>query len=72
MSASNSWGPGSRVLSETQMAGEASSNDCTSCNANPEVIDKFPWLPDILGCWADISKGGCWESGNKVILRVRS
>ena len=48
-------------------SGEASSNDCTSCS-NPEVIDKFPWLRDILSCWADISSG----EGNKVILRVRS
>lgn len=47
--------------------GEASSNDCTSC-ANPEVISKFPWLTDILSCWADISSG----SGAKVILRVRA
>lgn len=48
-------------------ASEAGSNDCTSCS-NPEVIDKFPWLRDILSCWADISSG----EGNKVILRVRS
>ena len=47
--------------------GEQSSNDCTSC-ANPEVISKFPWLTDILGCWADISSG----TGGKVILRVRA
>ena len=30
------------------------------------VINKFPWLTDILSCWADISSG----SGGKVILRV--
>ena len=47
--------------------GEQSSNDCTSC-ANPEVITKFPWLTDILSCWADISSG----TGGKVILRVRA
>ena len=48
-------------------SGESASNDCTSC-ANPEVISKFPWLTDILGCWADISSG----TGGKVILRVRA
>ena len=48
-------------------SGESSSNDCTSC-ANPEVISKFPWLTDVLKCWADISSG----SGGKVILRVRA
>ena len=47
--------------------GEQSSNDCTSCS-NPEVISKFPWLADILKCWANVSSG----SGSKVILRVRS
>ena len=47
--------------------GEQSSNDCTSC-ANPEVINKFPWLSDILKCWANVSNG----EGAKVILRVRS
>ena len=48
-------------------SGESASNDCTSC-ANPEVISKFPWLTDILSCWADISSG----TGGKVILRVRA
>jgi len=47
--------------------GEQSSNDCTSC-ANPEVINKFPWLSDILKCWANVSSG----EGSRVILRVRS
>ena len=47
--------------------GEQSSNDCTSC-ANPEVINKFPWLSDILKCWAKVSNG----EGSRVLLRVRS
>ena len=47
--------------------GEQSSNDCTSCG-NPEVISKFPWLDDILKCWANVSSG----EGSRVILRVRS
>ena len=44
-------------------------NDCTSCG-NPELINKFPWLTDLLGCWLDqdsISTGN-----SRVILRVRS
>ena len=44
-------------------------NDCTSCS-NPELINKFPWLTDLLGCWLDqesISTGA-----SRVILRVRS
>ena len=48
-------------------AGEQSSNDCIDCGT-PEVINKFPWLRDFLGCYADISTG----SGSKVLLRVRS
>ena len=48
-------------------SGEQSSNDCTDCS-NPEVINKFPFLRDLLACYADISTG----SGSKVLLRVRS
>ena len=48
-------------------SGEQSSNDCTDCS-NPEVIKTFPFLRDLLSCYADISTG----SGSKVLLRVRS
>ena len=41
-------------------------NDCVTCST-PIVIEKFPWLQGMLGCWADISTGG-----SRVILRVRS
>ena len=47
--------------------GSGGGDTCTVCS-NPEVIDAFPWLRDILKCWADISSG----SAAKVILRVRS
>ena len=48
-------------------SGEQSSNDCTDCST-PAVIAAFPWLRDLLSCYADISTG----SGSKVLLRVRS
>ena len=48
-------------------AGEQSSNDCIDCST-PAVIAAFPWLADLLSCYADISTG----SGSKVLLRVRS
>ena len=44
-------------------------NDCTSC-ANPEVINKFPFLQDLLGCWLD--QGSISTGNSRVILRVRS
>ena len=47
-------------------SGEQSSNDCTSC-ANPEVINKFPWLKDLLKCWVDVG-----NAGSRIIMRVRS
>ena len=47
--------------------GESSKNDCVSCDT-PIVIEKFPWLKGLLGCWANISTG----NSSKVILRVRS
>ena len=49
---------------------EYSSNDssggCVTCDT-PKVIEVFPWLKGILGCWAVIASGG-----GRVILRVRS
>ena len=39
---------------------------CITCDT-PIVIEKFPWLKGILGCWAVIASGG-----GRVILRVRS
>lgn len=47
-------------------SGESSKNDCVGCDT-PIVIEKFPWLKGLLGCWAIISTGS-----GKVILRVRS
>ena len=44
-------------------------NDCTSCS-NPELINKFPWLTDLLGCWLDQDSISTGDS--RVILRVRS
>ena len=58
---------GDLKISAAYPNGEQSSNDCTSCS-NPSVINRFPWLSDILKCWANVSSG----SGSKVILRVRS
>ena len=47
-------------------SGEQSTNDCTDCST-PEVINKLPWLKDILSCWADVN-----TSSSKILLRVRS
>ena len=44
-------------------------NDCTSCS-NPELINKFPWPTDLLGCWLDQDSISTGDS--RVILRVRS
>ena len=44
-------------------AGESSCDDCNQ----PAIIRSFPWLLDLLGCWANLSR-----SSSKVILRVRS
>ena len=43
-----------------------SGNSCVSCDT-PIVIEKFPWLQGLLGCWAIAS-----SSSSKVLLRVRS
>ena len=40
--------------------------DCTSCS-DPIIVNKFPWLKDLLGCWLSRS-----SSGTRVIARVRS
>ena len=51
-------------------SGQAVADDsCSSC-ANPELINKFPWLTDILGCWLD--EGSISTGSSRVILRVRS
>ena len=42
----------------------SSCNDCST----PEIVEKFPWLTDLLGCWADLSIG----QQARVLLRVRS
>lgn len=49
-------------------ADSASAGDCSDC-ANPEVINKFPFLIDLLGCWLDSES---LATGSRVILRVRS
>ena len=43
--------------------GESSCDDCSQ----PAIIRSFPWLLDLLGCWANLSR-----SSSRVILRVRS
>ena len=35
---------------------------------DPLVLQRFPWLGDILGCWMTLTK----SSGTRVIARVRS
>ena len=55
-------------FSEYSNAGNATSGDCSDC-ANPEVINKFPFLVDLLGCWLDSES---LATGSRVILRVRS
>ena len=35
---------------------------------DPLVLQKFPWLGDVLGCWMTLTK----NSGTRVIARVRS
>ena len=44
-----------------------SGDSCVTCDT-PIVIDKFPWLKGMLGCWAIIASG----NSGRVILRVRS
>jgi hypothetical protein len=48
-------------------SGDQGGNDCADCST-PAVVAAFPWLRDLLSCYADISTG----SGSKVLLRVRS
>ena len=55
-------------FSEYSNAGNATSGDCSDC-ANPEVINKFPFLVDLLGCWLNQD---ALATGGRVILRVRS
>ena len=43
--------------------GESSCDDC----GQPAIIKAFPWLIDLLGCWANLSR-----SSSKILLRVRS
>ena len=44
-----------------------SGDSCVTCDT-PIVIDKFPFLKGLLGCWAIIASG----NSGRVILRVRS
>ena len=55
-------------FSEYSSANNATAGDCTDC-ANPEVINKFPFLIDLLGCWLNQD---ALATGGRVILRVRS
>jgi len=43
-------------------------NSCTSCG-DALIIQKFPWLGSLLGCWVGI---GSKTTGTRVIARVRS
>jgi hypothetical protein len=56
-------------FTEYSNSDSASANDCTSCG-NPELINKFPWLSDLLACWLD--QDSITTGGGRVILRVRS
>ena len=58
---------GDLVQEFSEYSSADSGADCSDCST-PEVINKFPWLRDFIGCYADISTG----SGSKVLLRVRS
>jgi len=42
------------------------SESCDTCG-QPAIIKAFPWLTDLLGCWAETT-----TSENKILLRVRS
>ena len=49
-------------------AGQTDTSNCTSCG-DPLIIQKFPWLGSLLGCWVGI---GSKTTGTRVIARVRS
>ena len=44
------------------------SNSCDSCG-EPQIIQAFPWLKDLLGCWY---QGDGLVNGSGLLLRVRS
>ena len=41
-------------------------DSCLSCD-NPAIINSFPWLSDLLKCWANTT-----VKGGRVLLRLRS
>lgn len=47
--------------------GEGSSTFSNSANA-PALLQKLPWLKDMLGCWLDVTSLGT----SRIIARVRS
>ena len=57
---------GDLVQEFTEYKDDSPGADCVDC-ATPDVIAKFPWLKDLLGCWADVG-----SSSSRVLLRVRS
>ena len=44
-------------------------SSCDDCD-NPQIIQSFPWIDDLLGCW--IQGGALGSGGSGLILRVRS
>ena len=44
------------------------SNSCDTCG-DPQIIQTFPWLKDLLGCWY---QGDGPVNGSGLMLRVRS
>ena len=43
------------------------SNDCSDCSL-PAILQEFPWLKDILGCWL----GNVSTTGNRLIRLYRN
>ena len=44
-------------------------SSCDDCD-NPQIIQSFPWIDDLLGCW--LQGGALGAGGSGLILRVRS
>ena len=44
----------------------AVSSSCDTCG-DPEIIQRYPWLKDLLGCWAVITSGS-----NKMVRLFRN
>ena len=42
-------------------------DDCNDCNL-PAILQEFPWLADLLGCWL----GNNDSSANRIIRLLRN